>query len=229
MPGGNSKDVVESTNRFLSFPPVLNRSLGDVMSAFAELMKNLQQGTDDGKLELALRSHPEGTLYLLHGYLLWVQKRYSEARLQLLSASRLPSIIPVHHLALSMVILCDGELLNQNRDPDFLREIVGDVRALMKLGPLTPMEAPLCGKLAFEAKEFGLAQSIADDLEKIVGPGSGPLQTLRMQIAYRQGNYGQAIDMADRILKARKDDGVALKIRKESAEKLLRLAERLKP
>jgi len=94
----------------MQMPPVLNRSLGELLRLFGQVMYDLKNETAHAKLDLALRSHPEGTLYFVHGTTLFGHGHFRQAALQFHTASTTPSIARLRRSALMMAAVSEAQV-----------------------------------------------------------------------------------------------------------------------
>ena len=96
---------------------------------------------------------------------------------------------------------------------------VQSVRTLAALGRLAPQMANSAARIAIGTKEFDLAQSIIADWQRWDAADPRALR-LRMLVEHAAGAYGPAIQAADALLALQPDDAEALRVKKQSQQKL---------
>jgi tetratricopeptide (TPR) repeat protein len=225
-----SGDPERGAAQLLQVPPVVNKSLVAVIKGLAAAVLGLGGKEDaDDKIEQALRKHPEGTLYFLHAVQLSQKGRFSEARLQLTTALRAPTLGRIRRTCLRSILDCDVALAKRgNRlDPAALRQTVPIVAELLQLGPPRPDEAELCVLICLSAGDIDRAREVLKHWEARVGRDDPKAMVWRMRTEAQAGHHEAAIDAADRILKRDPNHADARKIRTEAVQALRDLLKRV--
>ncbi len=221
--GNVSRDPEKGAGQLLQMPPVLNKSLVEVMQALAGVVKSLVGGADSKKLEGVLVKHPEGMLYYLYGSILVVQKRYRDARLHLMQATRTPALGRIKRHALSMAMLCDEALIVECKNSDL--PLRNDARAhlaefLKLVGTPRPDEVDLCARMALLTGEFHKAKELLFQMESY-GVGR-PLDILTMRLSASRllKEHSVVLEVSDRILKLDPKDTEAKAARADAIKQM---------
>jgi serine/threonine protein kinase/tetratricopeptide (TPR) repeat protein len=223
-PGQVPKNAEEGTRAMLQMPPVLNRSLGELVSLFSQVVLDFKNDTANTRLDRVLRSHPEGTLYFVHGTLLHARGEFRQAALQFHSAARLPGIAKIHRTSLVMAAMCEAlAALDKDYkvvDEEMLKVCVDTIRELMSQGPIRPHESATLMLVLLRAKRYQLARVILEQWEALGLADNPDTIKVRMKIESGTGAHIKALEDADRLLKMDPKNAEAVDIRALSLEEI---------
>jgi hypothetical protein len=164
-------------------------------------------------------------LYFVYGAVLARAGRWSEAKLNLLTAANTPALARVRRAALTAALFCDLDLARRGDtyDADALRQALPQLRELMNMAPLRPGELLACVQVAHYAGELDLTRHLLAEWEQLEGPVESVLQ-YRMATEVKARNPVAALAAADRILRVRPNHPEALRVRAEETKNLQQLA-----
>jgi uncharacterized protein HemY len=111
----------------------------------------------------AAARHPEGTLHLMRGSLLFSANRYEEAEQAFAAAADAPAIIPGVKREAPMLAAAAANLAyweTGGQDPECLERAVAHVRRRVREGPSRPFQSEMLLRIANAAGDDGLAQTI---------------------------------------------------------------------
>jgi tetratricopeptide (TPR) repeat protein len=206
----------EGASVLMQTPPVLNRSLSEVILLFGQLLQDVRTDTTTTKLDLALRAHPEGTLMFFHGIMLHGQKKYREARLQFHSSARAPSVVRIRRWALLLALTCETELaIDKGKviDAEMLKNSVATIKQLITEGAIRPHESGMILKVLVAAKEYDWVRVLIGRLND-VGLGDHPEVVRASMTAYSgSGEHFMALQIANSVLKQDPKNAEALRVR----------------
>lgn len=228
--GTNISDKPEvGAGQLLQIPPVLNRSLVEMMKAMAAAALNPGGKDTHRKLDLVLRQHPEGLLYFFHGVLLFQQGQITESRLQLLTSLRTPAIGNVRRTALSMIVVCEMKLLAAGgaKDEILIRESAQHLKELLNLGSLSADEVELCVPLAFMVGDYHLVRDLTALAERMKTKNLQDILVVRLKAEEAIGNFTGLLATAEKMLKVNPKDEVAIQYRAlalKNLQEIVRLA-----
>jgi tetratricopeptide (TPR) repeat protein len=225
LSGKVSPDAEKGTAQLMMMPPMVSGSLKTVIQAMAGVVLNVADESNHRRLADALRAHPEGTLYFVYGAVLARAGRWSEAKLNLLTAANTPALARVRRAALTAALFCDLDLARRGDtyDADALRQALPQLRELMNMAPLRPGELLACVQVAHYAGELDLTRHLLAEWEQLEGPVESVLQ-YRMATEVKARNPVAALAAADRILRVRPNHPEALRVRAEETKNLQQLA-----
>jgi tetratricopeptide (TPR) repeat protein len=203
MEGKLQKDPERGASQLLQMPPVLNRSLVEMMKAVGGAVFNFRSPEASRKLGEVVKKHPEGLVYYLHGSYLAIQKRWPEAREALLKAAHLPSIARIKRVALSTALLCDLRMLEETPDPDqkLLNATREHLDEFLLMGKLQSEDILICGLLAVWVGEDYRGLELLQLVEKQKLAEPARYLEPRMVAAWRVGDHCTAVVAAEQLLK----------------------------
>jgi Flp pilus assembly protein TadD len=199
----------------LPIPPVLldvGRSLSTTLPLVVMPGKPDQAIT---ALSEAVRTHPEGLLYLTLGVKLVDADRWREARQAFLEATKTSSLLPVRNAALFAAACAEWVLADlRGRAPNkkMMAQALRHARELVARGGMERSHADLLSRLAMDGGDFNLGRWIVADWER---QARGDLRPLRRALAVeiQAEAYGPALQLARRILDKNPLDAEALRQR----------------
>jgi serine/threonine protein kinase len=212
----------EGASQLLKMPPVLNRSLMEMMEAMSGVVMNMGNPESSKKLEQILKKHPEGTLFYLHGSTLALYKRWAEARPPLLSAVRSPGMGRLQRTSMAMLLHCDSMLIDacNNKDDKLRKEAQEHFEEFLRMAPVTRADYLICAKIAIATGELYKAQEyLALAVKERIGDPADVLVGL-MVVEKMLDNPNAVIGLADRILKLDPKHSSALKHRADAVARL---------
>src|SRR5262249_49323100 len=139
----------------------------------------------------ALRIHPEGLLYQLHGICLLRSDRFAEAEQAFLAASATPSIVPVRRQALFQAALCSWNLARGGgaAGADPRARALRYTRELVALGAVRSFHAYYLTVIARDMNEVDLARTILADWERQAAKDDIRPMQQRAQVELLGGAY----------------------------------------
>jgi Tfp pilus assembly protein PilF len=198
-----------------------------LVAAFASVMRDFRNDTAHSRLDDALRMHPEGTFYFVHGALLYSHDKYREAALQFHTAHRAPSIAKIRRRSLSMAIICESKVAIKDGkvvDAALLKECLQHVRDLEQLGPLSPFEEALALQVAQLDMNWKRAEQIVSGWEERGVGDQLEVMRVRMRLEEKKGAHVKAFQAAERVLAKEPKDAEAAKIRAASLAAIKKIA-----
>src|SRR5262249_12945517 len=189
-------------------------------------------------VERAIRHHPEGFFYYLHGSLVMLLP--AKNRTGLLGNARraeqsfrnaieatwaVPLLARTARFSAAYLQTIFGRPgPGRAADPVMKTRALGNIRWLLQRGNLTPHEWDMLAGFATDLNEYDLARMLVRDWE---AASKNDLNVLRRRAAVelKAGAYGAALEAAKKVLARKPGDKDALRSLKEASEKLKAQAE----
>jgi serine/threonine protein kinase/tetratricopeptide (TPR) repeat protein len=209
-----------ATPLLLPLPPTFARAMRDWVALVPRVLKGDFRKTPE-VLARAVRVHPEGLFYHLHGMVLAIHHRWEEAVDAFHKAAETPSIVPIHRPALFLAV--QSAWVTAGRGPPKRRQkwrecALADTRKLVALGELRPYYASYLAQVATGMNQLDLARWIIAEWERRF-PTDLDAQRRRLEVELKAGDYRRVLQAADVILKKQPQDAQALRYRKEALDR----------
>jgi tetratricopeptide (TPR) repeat protein len=209
----------------LSFklPPVVSRSLGDLLRTMLRVAAIGPQPEILPDLEKILKACPEGTLWYAHGAVLLLDGRYAEAEASFARAAETPAVLNMRRPALYGLAMAAGsQIVNRPGrppDPAAQKRAREALEAIVRLGPLRKEEGEVLIGTATHAEAHDLARYLLSQWEREMGPVK-EVHRRRLDVEFRAGNYQGAVEAADKFLALVPGDADVRQFREESLRRL---------
>jgi hypothetical protein len=128
---------------------------------------------------------------------------FIEAEKMAIQAAAAPSLMPIRRGALYLAASCEGYLGSPRRpkpDLEMRRRAVANVRAVIALGPIQPIEYEIMTKAANYADDIDLTRTLLAGWEPIAPKNEAVLQ-IRYEVEIKAKNPGRAVAAAAEGLK----------------------------
>jgi hypothetical protein len=219
-----------SGDLLLPLPPVLMRAFSGFPSlASVSLLLATNPDVLLTALARAVKTHPDGLLFLTQALLLSQKGRWAEAEQAALRAADASSLFPVRARALFVAVGCAGvQLLPGEGGPqaEVRRRLTTNLRRLLALGEMSADEAYPLSLIALKFGELDLARQVLDQWGQRA-PKDPPLLEQGARLAFAAKAWGSAYDLAGQMLRRRlgeKDKQEWIRLRAEALARLQKQA-----
>jgi len=186
---------------FDRMPPFLRKGMEGMKKGVVAQFEGKSGDQVAEALREAVEVYPEGLVRFMLGSVLFHQKKFAEAEKHLLAASSGPAIVPIQRQALFAAIMAeiaqawgkDDGAAPETLRPEKARAALDNLRRLMRMGRLTPLEASYLYKVARNNGEYDLARHILTDWFR----ESASVEALqkRVEMEWQAGCYFVALEV----------------------------------